>query len=121
MRAQYHRNLDDSQDLARSCVSPFVARSFTAMYLRVRLYSNQFFLEALIFVVLVADFTASPGQVNYNAPVAEVFFTTTIQNVFEIAAAVVDLLAVVIVVVASTAAATTVNLVSKVSDQRQLR
>lgn len=62
-------------------------------------------LEALIFMVLVADFTASPGQVDYDAP-AGVSFTTTTQNVLEIAAAaVVSLYPVVIIVVATAAAA----------------
>ena len=91
-------------------------------------YSTQlefrFFLEALIFVVLVADFTMSPGQVDYDAPVAGVFFTTTIQNILIFAAVtaivIVGLPTIEIVIVASAAAAAT-NRVSKVSNQRQLR
>lgn len=91
-------------------------------------YTTQFFLEALIFVVLVADFTTSPSQVN-DTLAAGIFFTTTTQNVLEIAAIAVTVVIVglhtfIIVIVAATAAvaaATAANLVSKVSDQRQLR
>lgn len=94
-------------------------------------YSTQlelgFFLEALIFVVLVADFTMSPGQVDYDAPVAGIFFTTTIQNILKFAAiavttaiVVVGLSTIVIVIVAAAAAAAT-NREFKVSNQRQLR
>lgn len=85
-------------------------------------------------MVLVADFTASPRQIDYDALTAEVLFTTTIQNILEIAAVTVaavvsslpPVVIVVIVVVATTdaaaaAVAITANRVSKVSDQRQLR
>lgn len=97
------------------------------MYLRIRPNSSQFFLEALIFVVLVTDFTASPGQV-YDAFAAGIFFTTTIQNILEIAvvavAVIMGLHTIVIVIVAATAAvaaataATAANPISNVSDQR---
>lgn len=62
----------------------------------------------------------SPGQVNYDAPVAGVFFTTTIQNILIFAAVTAGLPTIEIVIVASAAAAAT-NRVSKVSNQRQLR
>lgn len=66
----------------------------------------------------------SPGQVDYDAPVAGVFFTTTIQNILIFAAVtaivIVGLPTIEIVIVASAAAAAT-NRVSKVSNQRQLR
>lgn len=87
------------------------------------------FLEALIFVVLVADFTASPGQVNYDALAVGIFFTTITQNVLEITAIAVvavimglhTLVIVIVAVTTAVAAATATNPVSKVSDQRQLR
>ncbi|KAL6259857.1 hypothetical protein P5V15_009767 [Pogonomyrmex californicus] len=91
---------------------------------------NQFepiLLEALIFVVLVANFTASPGQIDYDTLAAGVFFTITTQNVFKIAAVVIVVLhTIVIVIVAAVATAvaavaTAANPTSKVSDQRQLR
>jgi len=92
------------------------------------LNSSQFFLKALIFVVLIADFIASPGHVNYDALAVGIFLTTTTQNVLEIVAVAVimrsSLHTIVIVIVAATtaiAAATVANPVSKVSDQRQLR
>lgn len=82
-------------------------------------------------MVLVADFTMSPSQVDYDAPVfAGVLFTTTIQNIFKFAAAavtssaivVVDLPTIIIIIVAAAAAAAAVtNRISKVSNQRQLR
>lgn len=80
-------------------------------------------------MVLVADFTMSPSQVDYDAPVfAGVFFTTTIQNIFKFAAAavtfaivVVDLSTIIIIIVAAAAAAAATNRISKVSNQRQLR
>lgn len=77
-------------------------------------------------MVLVADFTMSPGQVDYDAPVAGVFFITTIQNILKFAAAatiaivIVNLPTIVVVIVTSAAAVAT-NRVSKVSNQRQLR
>lgn len=95
--------------------------------------SSQFFLEALIFLALVADFTASPGQVNYVALAVGIHFITTTQNILEIAAVAVVIVGlhttVIIIVAAATAvaavaaAATAANPVSrfKVSDQRQLR
>lgn len=116
----------------RSCCR----RSFSILVLCRTFFGNnmfstqlklRFFLEALIFVVLVANFTMSPGQVDYDAPVAGVFFTTTIQNILKFAAAavttaivVVGFSTIVIVIVAAAAAAAT-NRVSKVSNQRQLR
>lgn len=99
--------------------------SFVALFYR-NVSSSQFFLEALIFVVLVADFTTSPSQVNYDVLAAGIFFITTTQNVLEIAAVTVaaiimGLHTIVIVIVAATAAVAVVaNPVSKVSDQRQL-
>jgi len=79
------------------------------------------FLEALIFVVLVADFTVSPGQVNYDALAVGIFFTTITQNVLEITA--VAVIAIIMglhtLIIVIVAAAT--KPVSKVSDQHQLR
>lgn len=80
-------------------------------------------------MILVADFTASPGQVNYDAFAVGILFTITTQNILEIAAVavaavIVGLHTIVIVVVAATTAVTATaaaNPVSKVSDQRQLR
>jgi hypothetical protein len=80
-------------------------------------------------VVLVANFTALPGQVDYDALATGVVFTTTSQNILEIAVAavaavIVGLHTIVIVIVAATAAVATAaaaaNPVSKVSDQCQL-
>lgn len=94
-------------------------------------YSTQlelrFFLEALIFVVLVADFAVSPGQIDYDAPVAGVFFTTTIQNILKFAAVAVTIaidvvgLSTIVIIIVTAAAAAATNRVSKVSNQRQLR
>lgn len=80
-------------------------------------------------MVLVADFTASPGQVNYDALAVGIFFTTITQNVLEITAIAVvavimglhTLVIVIVAVTTAVAAATATNPVSKVSDQRQLR
>lgn len=83
-------------------------------------------------MILVANFTTSPGQVNYDALAAGIFFTITIQNILEIAAiaiaAVIMSLRHTIVIVVVTAAAaiaaaaaTAANPVFKVSNQRQLR
>lgn len=106
-----------------SCPSPHI---FQQPMFSIQL-ERRFFLEALIFMVLVADFTTSPGQVDYVAPAAGVFFTTTIQNIVKFAAAavttaivVVGFSTIVIVIVAGAAAAAT-NRVSKISNQRQLR
>lgn len=112
--------------------SPFLhlvfRRALLPQYLRIRPNSSQFFLEALIFVVLVADFTTSPSQVNYDVLAAGIFFTTVTQNVLEIAAVTVaavitGLHTIVIVIVAATVAvvvAIVAKPISKVSDQRQL-
>lgn len=66
-------------------------------------------------MVLVADFTASPGQVNYDA-LAGVFFTITTQNVLEIAAAVVVALHPVVIIVVATAAAAAAYRIFEISN-----
>lgn len=78
-------------------------------------------------MVLVADFTASQGQVDHNTP-AGVSFITTTQNVLEIAAATVaatvvglSFIVIVIVVTTTAAVAAAAYRISKVSYQRQLR